>query len=190
MVWRLPHLGQRIGWEYTVARHSMSKASKVWPQSSHLNDIFPRNIVWRVFRIDRLWIKKRRDTILLHAFPKGYRQVTIRPTSIEQPTPYWREPPVCLFSVVENLAIFLGTRTRAKSSILLICYNSVFLERKRNDGFVSHSAADSVCFCFLSYVLVQPCILSVSRCRDAGVNTCSCLLCVSDIGMLGYTALR
>ena len=34
-----------------------------------------------------------------------------------------------------NLAIFLGTRTRAKSSILLICSNSVFLERKRNDGF-------------------------------------------------------
>ena len=152
MVWRLPHLGQRIGWEYTVARHSMSKASKVWPQSSHLNDIFPRNIVWCVFRIDRLWAKKRRDTILLLAFPKGYRQVTIRPTSIERSTPYWREPLVCLFSVVENLAIFLGTRTRTKSSILLICSNSVFLERKRNDGFVSHSAADPVCFCFFSYV--------------------------------------
>lgn len=61
-----------------------------------------------IFRIDRLWAKKRRVTILLLAFPKGYRQVTIRPTSIEQPTPCWREPPVCLFSVVENLAIFLG----------------------------------------------------------------------------------
>ena len=140
------------------------------------------------FRIDRMWVKKRRETILLFAFPKGYRQVTIRPTSIEQPTPYWREPLVCLFSVVENLAIFLGTRTKVKSPILLICYNSVFLERKRNDGFVSHSAADSVCFWFLSYVLVRPCILFVSRCRDAGVNTCSCLLCVADIAMLEYTS--
>ena len=146
MVWRLPHLGQGIGWEYAVARHSMSRASKVWLQSSHLNVFFPRNIDKYDFRIDRLWVKKRRVTILLHAFPKGYRQVTIRPTSIEQPTPCWREPPVCLFSVVENLAIFLGTRTKVKSPILLICYNSVFLERKRNDGFVSHSAADSVCF--------------------------------------------
>ena len=63
-----------------------------------------------------------------------------------------------------------------------------FIEWKRNDGFVSHSAADSVCFCFLSYVLVQPCILSVSRCRDAGVNTCSCLLCVADIALLAYTS--
>ena len=34
-----------------------------------------------------------------------------------------------------NLAIFLGTRTRAKSSILLICSNSVFFFFLRNDGF-------------------------------------------------------
>ena len=40
-----------------------------------------------IFRIDSLWAKKRRVTILLLAFPKGYRQVTIQPTSIEQPTP-------------------------------------------------------------------------------------------------------
>ena len=122
MVWRLPHLGQRIGWEYTVACHSISRASKVWPQSSHLNVSFPRNMVRCDFRINRLWAKKRRDTILLLAFPKGYRQVTIRPTSIEQPTPCWREPSVCLFSVVENLAIFLGTRTKAKSPILCSIY--------------------------------------------------------------------
>ena len=127
MVWRLPHLGQGIGWEYAVACHSMSKASKVWPQSSHLNVFFPLNIDKYAFRIDRLWAKKRRDTILLPAFPKGYRQVTIRPTSIEQPTPCWREPPVCLFSVVENLAIFLGTRTRTKSSMLFICIVSDLL---------------------------------------------------------------
>ena len=118
MVWRLPHLGQGMGWEYTVAASSMSKALKVWPQLSHLNVFFPRNIDKYGFRIDRLWAKKRRVTILLLAFPKGYRQVTIRPTSIEQPTTCWREPPVCLFSVVENLAIFLGTRTRAKSPMI------------------------------------------------------------------------
>ena len=58
-----------------------------------------------------------------------------------------REPPVCLFSVVENLAIFLGTRTRAKSSIILICTVSDFIEWKRSDGFVSHCVADSFCFC-------------------------------------------
>ena len=61
-----------------------------------------------IFRIDSLWAKKRRVTILLLAFPKGYRQVTTRPTSIEQPTPCWREPPACSSPVVENLAIFLG----------------------------------------------------------------------------------
>ena len=44
MVWRLPHLGQGMGWEYTVAASSMSNALKVWPQSSHLNVFFPRNI--------------------------------------------------------------------------------------------------------------------------------------------------
>ena len=44
MVWRLPHLGQGMGWEYTVAASSMSNALKVWPQSSHLNLVFPRNI--------------------------------------------------------------------------------------------------------------------------------------------------
>ena len=45
IVWRLPQLGQGIGWEYTVACHSISRASKTWPQSSHLNVFFPRNIV-------------------------------------------------------------------------------------------------------------------------------------------------
>ena len=44
MVWRLPHLGQGMGWEYTVAASSMSNALKVWPQSSHLNLVIPRNI--------------------------------------------------------------------------------------------------------------------------------------------------
>ena len=45
IVWRLPQLGQGTGMVYTVACHSMSRASKVWPQSSHLNVFFPRNIV-------------------------------------------------------------------------------------------------------------------------------------------------
>ena len=44
MVWRLPQLGQGMGWEYTVAASSMSNALKVWPQSSHLNLVIPRNI--------------------------------------------------------------------------------------------------------------------------------------------------
>ena len=44
MVWRLPQLGQGIGWEYTVACHSMSMAWNVWPQSSHLNVIIPLSI--------------------------------------------------------------------------------------------------------------------------------------------------
>ena len=46
MVWRLPQLGQGIGWEYAVAASSMLNALKVWPQSSHLNFVFPRIIVF------------------------------------------------------------------------------------------------------------------------------------------------
>ena len=46
MVWRLPQLGQGIGWEYAVAANSMSNALKVWPQSSHLNLVIPRIIVY------------------------------------------------------------------------------------------------------------------------------------------------
>lgn len=45
MVRRLPHLGQGIGWEYAVDCHSMSRASKTWPQSSHLKFFFPLSIV-------------------------------------------------------------------------------------------------------------------------------------------------
>ena len=51
MVWRLPHLGQVTGWEYAVACHSMSRASKTWPQSSHLNFVFPRIMVSEVSRL-------------------------------------------------------------------------------------------------------------------------------------------
>ena len=54
MVWRLPHLGQGMGWEYTVACHSMSRASKTWPQSSHLNLFFPLIIVVNVSKLDML----------------------------------------------------------------------------------------------------------------------------------------
>ena len=142
-----------------------------------------------IFRIDRLWAKKRRVTILLLAFPKGYRQVTTRPTSIEQSTPCCVNlQSACTLSWKFGDILRDEDKNQKLNVINMYCFR--FIEWKRNDGFVSHSAADSVCFCFLSYVLVQPCILSVSRCRDAGVNTCSCLLCVSDIGMLGYTALR
>ena len=54
MVWRLPHMGQGIGVEYTVACHSMSRASKTWPQSSHLNFFFPLIIVVNVSKLDML----------------------------------------------------------------------------------------------------------------------------------------
>ena len=54
MVWRLLHFGQDIGVEYAVACHSMSRASKTWPQSSHLNFFFPLIIVVNVSKLDML----------------------------------------------------------------------------------------------------------------------------------------
>ena len=74
MVWRLPHMGQGIGVEYAVACHSMSRASKTWPQSSHLNFFFPLIIVvnfikWNMLCKDSLFITnvqgKRRKKIFL-----------------------------------------------------------------------------------------------------------------------------
>lgn len=40
----VPHLGQRCGYDLTVALSSMSGASNIVPQDSHLNFTIPLNI--------------------------------------------------------------------------------------------------------------------------------------------------
>ena len=62
---------------------------------------------------------KRRATILMLAFSSGYRQVALTTNKHRIVQALKRKLPVCLFSVVECLAVLDEKRTRAKSSDFL-----------------------------------------------------------------------
>ena len=108
----------------------------------------------------------------------GYRQVTCIQTSTGQSTPLGREPPVCLFSVCESLAVFDEREQEPKAQYL--CFVQV-LENVNARWFV-----DFVCCVRLKPVGGLCCASACSRAFRVGV----CLLASFLLGGLccKYTA--
>ena len=111
----------------------------------------------------------------------GYRQVTCILTSTGQSTPLGREPPVCLFSVCESLAVFDEREQEPKAQYL--CFVQV-LENGNARWFV-----DFVCCVRLKPVGGLRCASACSRAFRVGV----CLLppffwvvCAANIQLFLY----